>query len=82
MFRVVCTSLILLCTSALTCGSVLAMDAIIQRQNNGMWVNVTTLPAQDSQKLLIEMRTVKRSYPNERVRAVDKDGRLIDILTD
>ncbi len=58
------------------------MNARIQRQNNGNWLDVTSLPAEDTQKLLIEMRSVKRSYPAERVRAVDMDGRLIDILTE
>jgi ribulose bisphosphate carboxylase small subunit len=53
---------------------------LIQYQNNGMWQTVTTLPAADTQKLLIEMQTVQRIHPGCRVRAIDEAGHLIDIL--
>jgi ribulose bisphosphate carboxylase small subunit len=54
--------------------------ALIQYQNTGAWQTVTTLPAADTQKLLIEMQTVKRAHPDSRVRAIDEVGRVIDIL--
>lgn len=52
----------------------------VQIDNNGAWLTVSTLPAQDTQKLLIELRSQKIAFPNKRVRAVDSAGRLVDLL--
>ena len=57
------------------------MDQVdIQAQDiSGNWRTYHTTQNQ-SQKILIEMKTLKRSHPNFRVRAVDKNGRVVDIL--
>lgn len=55
--------------------------AYIQLDNNGHWQTITSMDQGDTQKLQIEMRTIKRSYPNNRVRAVDDDGHLLDLLS-
>jgi len=34
----------------------------------------------DSQRILNEMRQLSNNYPNARVRAVDSNGRIVDIL--
>ena len=58
------------------------MDTIyVQYQNSGNWLTVTSLPAIDTQKMLIEMQALKRAHPDSRVRAVDQNNRVIDILT-
>ena len=52
----------------------------IQAQDtSGVWRTYHTTDNQ-SQKILIEMQILKRNYPNYRVRAVDKNGRVVDIL--
>jgi len=33
-----------------------------------------------SQNILAEMKNLQRRFPNNRIRAVDEDGRLVDIL--
>ena len=57
------------------------MDQVdIQAQDtSGVWRTYHTTQNQ-SQKILIEMQNLKRSQPNFRVRAVDKSGRLVDML--
>lgn len=56
------------------------MDYVyVQVQNTGVWQNVTSC-LNDSQIILCEMKNVKNIYPDLRVRTVDKDGRLIDML--
>lgn len=56
------------------------MDYVyVQVQNTGVWQNVTSC-LNDSQLILCEMKNVKNIYPDLRVRTVDKDGRLIDML--
>ena len=52
----------------------------VQVDNNGAWLTVSTLPAQDTQKLLMELKSQKTAFPNKRVRAVDSAGRLVDLL--
>lgn len=54
--------------------------ALIQFDNNGQWQTVTTLPSTDSQRVQLEMQNAKRTYPERRIRAVDDQGRLIDLL--
>jgi hypothetical protein len=34
----------------------------------------------ESQRIVSEMKQLSSRYPNQRVRAVDMDGRLVDIL--
>ena len=57
------------------------MDQVdIQAQDtSGVWRTYHTTQNQ-SQKILIEMQNLKRSQPNFRVRAIDKSGRLVDML--
>jgi hypothetical protein len=57
------------------------MDNIhIQAQDqSGMWRTYHTTINQ-SQKILIEMQNLKNRYPDFRVRAVDDNGRLVDLL--
>jgi hypothetical protein len=57
------------------------MDQVdIQAQDtSGVWRTYHTTVNQ-SQKILIEMQSLKRTYPNYRVRAVNKSGRLVDML--
>jgi len=55
-------------------------EVIIQFQDaSGMWVSVQTIP-HNSMMILNAMNDTKRQYPTLRVRAVDQQGRLIDIL--
>lgn len=56
------------------------MDYVhIQIQDGGIWKTITSLP-NNSQRILSEMQSVKRIYPNLRVRTVDENDRLIDML--
>lgn len=58
------------------------MAVHIQFQDTSGWRNVVSVPdTTSSQRILIEMRSVKNIYPRYRVRAADDDGRMIDILT-
>jgi hypothetical protein len=55
-------------------------DAAIEYQDaTGKWITVITLPNQPP-LILNGMKSVALLYPGKRVRAVDQDGRLIDIL--
>ena len=51
----------------------------IQVQISGLW-QVCREVMNDSQMIEIEMRNVKNIYPDYRVRAVDKNDRLIDLM--
>ena len=56
------------------------MDYVyIQIQDGGVWKTITSLP-NNSQRIISEMQSVKRIYPNLRVRTVDENDRLIDML--
>jgi hypothetical protein len=47
-------------------------------QGAGCWriCNTTT---NNSQHIVHSMRNLKKTYPNKRIRAVEKDGRLVDM---
>jgi hypothetical protein len=52
----------------------------IQAQDNsGMW-RTYHVTMNDSQRILAEMRSIQSRYPNYRVRAIDQNGRVVDIL--
>lgn len=52
----------------------------IQAQDtSGMW-RTYHVTMNDSQRILAEMRSIQSRYPNYRVRAVDQNGRIVDIL--
>jgi hypothetical protein len=55
------------------------MTAFVEVQIHGSWV-VASSTINKAQFVLTEMERVKRSYPTSRVRAVDENGRIVDIL--
>jgi hypothetical protein len=57
------------------------MDRIeIQAQDtSGMW-RTYHVTMNNSQRIVAEMRSIQSRYPNYRVRAVDQNGRVVDIL--
>jgi len=57
------------------------MDSVlIQLQDaSGNW-RTYSIVMNFSQRVLSEMRSLQSRYPNYRVRAVDNDGRVVDIL--
>lgn len=57
------------------------MDQVeIQAQDtSGMW-RTYHITMNNSQVILSEMKSLQARYPSFRVRAVDQDGRVIDIL--
>jgi hypothetical protein len=55
-------------------------DIAIQYQDPlGNWIAAVTVPNQPA-LILSGMKSVAVLYPGKRVRAVDQDGKLIDIL--
>jgi hypothetical protein len=58
------------------------MDSVfIQFQDSSGWRNASILSDNvSSQRITFEMNIVQRLYPTNRIRAVDENGRLIDIL--
>jgi hypothetical protein len=55
-------------------------NAVIEYQDQlGNWITAVTVPNQ-SALILSGMKSVAVLYPGKRVRAVDLDGKLIDIL--
>lgn len=53
---------------------------LVQVQDtSGNWRTISQVPNID-QMILAEMQNIKSQFPNQRVRAVDAVGRLIDIL--
>lgn len=54
-------------------------DAYIQVQISGVWQTFCST-LNDPQYILSEFRNAKNLYPNYRIRAVDKDERLLDIM--
>ena len=57
------------------------MDYVsVQIQDYGKnWITVSNV-VNDLQRIGFELRSVQSRYPNRRVRAVDQNGRLIDLL--
>jgi hypothetical protein len=56
------------------------MNIFIQYQDvTGSWYTVMSVDNQDN-RIIAGMRTVKHQYPDSRVRAVDENGRVVDIL--
>lgn len=52
----------------------------IQLQDaTGNWRTIITTQ-NNSQMILIRMKELKSQYPDKRVRAVDKEGRLVDMM--
>lgn len=52
----------------------------IQAQDStGMWRTFSSCE-NNSQRILSEMKSLKSNHPDKRVRAVDKQGRVVDIL--
>ena len=57
------------------------MDTIyIQLEDNGNWLTVSSMQSGSSQAMSMEMRTLKRTHPERRVRAVDGEGRILDFM--
>jgi hypothetical protein len=55
-------------------------NAVIEYQDAlGNWITSVTVPSQPP-LILSGMKSVALLYPGNRVRAVDQDGKLIDIL--
>jgi hypothetical protein len=55
-------------------------DVQIQAQDTtGNWRTYLIVKNQ-SQRILSEMRSLQSRYPNYRIRAIDNDGRVVDIL--
>jgi len=54
------------------------VDIQIQ-DRSGTWRTVHTTQ-NPSQQILLNMKSIQSRYPDKRVRAIGKDGRLIDLL--
>jgi hypothetical protein len=50
------------------------------QQPSKNWMTIRYIIPYNTQTMFSEMEQVKKVYPNSRVRVVDKDGRLIDML--
>lgn len=57
------------------------MDSVdIQAQDkSGVWRTYHTTQ-NNSQRILSEMQSLQRNFPDYRIRAVDQNGRVVDIL--
>ena len=51
----------------------------VQIDNGGNWQTITHL-RNNSQSIKIEMKNIKRRDPERRVRCVDGNGRIIDLM--
>jgi hypothetical protein len=51
----------------------------IQLQDGGLWRDMIYLD-NNSQRILLEMKSLKSRYPDKRVRTVDSNERLIDMI--
>lgn len=52
----------------------------IQAQDrSGIWRTYAHVQ-NNSQRILVAMRELRREYPDFRIRAIDRDGRIVDIL--
>lgn len=49
-------------------------------QGNGYWMTVNTAYSITGQVVSMKLRDMKRSYPDNRVRAITDSGQLIDML--
>lgn len=49
------------------------------RDTSGNW-RTYSLVMNQSQRILSEMKSLQSRYPDYRIRAVDKDGRVVDLL--
>jgi hypothetical protein len=49
------------------------------RDYGGLWLTVSSV-VNNLQRIGFEMQSVQSRYPDRRVRAVDKSGRLVDLL--
>jgi len=58
------------------------MDRVdIQAQDrSGVWRTYHTTMNNNSQRIIQEMNSLRNKFPEYRVRAVDKSGRIVDIL--
>ena len=55
-------------------------DVDIQVQDpSGNW-RTYAITVNDSQMILARMKELARTFPNHRIRAIDKNGRVVDIL--
>jgi len=55
-------------------------DIYIQAQDTtGNW-RTYSIVINQSQRILSEMRSLQSRYPDYRIRAIDSDGRVVDIL--
>jgi len=56
------------------------MDVYIQYQDvTGSWYTVMSVNNEDN-RIIAGMKSVSSQYPGSRVRAVDENGRVVDIL--
>ena len=51
----------------------------IQIQDGGNWRTIH-ITFNNSQMILNEMNNMKQRFPDKRIRAVDSDGRVVDML--
>lgn len=51
-----------------------------QKQPLGDWLQTSNWSAPSQQEMLVQLQNMKKLHPNNPVRAVDENGRLIDIL--
>jgi hypothetical protein len=51
----------------------------IQIQDGGNWRTIH-ITFNNSQLILNEMKTLKQRYPDKRVRAINNNGRMIDMI--
>lgn len=52
----------------------------IQYQNWWMWIDHMAIP-EDSNQVAFYLQQAKNDHPDKRVRCVDSDGRLIDMIS-
>jgi len=56
-------------------------DYRVQFQDSSGWRNCITMSAQSTpHRILIEMKNAQSMYPRSRIRVVDENDRIIDIL--
>ena len=50
------------------------------QDESGNWRTYNSIMQNNSLLIIMSMRNLKDKFPDKRVRAVDQDGRIIDIL--